>query len=150
MSNWISLSKMTPASGIPDGEILAPDAGSGLSSQADPSMICFHCFLESRKAGDDTTPEEKGMEVVHLPIDGVLDLHTFAPEDSASVVDEYLRACHEKGILDVRVIHGKGKGALRRTVHALLEKHPLVLRFALDSGPSGWGATIVHLRKESK
>ena len=88
------------------------------------------------------------MEEVHLPIDGVLDLHMFSPKDAASVVDEYLRACSEKGIYEVRIIHGKGKGVLRRTVHTLLEKHPLVLDFKLDTGPSSWGATLVFLKGE--
>ena len=89
------------------------------------------------------------MEEVHLPIDGVLDLHMFSPKDAASVVDEYLRACFEKDIFEVRIIHGKGKGVLRRTVHTLLEKHPLVLDFKLDAGPSSWGATIAFLKGES-
>jgi DNA-nicking Smr family endonuclease len=88
------------------------------------------------------------MEEVHLPIDGVLDLHMFSPKDAASVVDEYLRACFEKGIFEVRIIHGKGKGVLRRTVHTLLEKHPLVLDFKLDAGPSSWGATLVFLKAD--
>ncbi len=82
-----------------------------------------------------------------LPIDGVLDLHTFRPEEAASAGDEYLRACHEKGILEVKVIHGKGKGMLRRTVQAVLLRHPLVQSFSLDPGSSGWGATVVSLRK---
>ena len=86
------------------------------------------------------------MDEIHVPIDGLLDLHMFAPKDAASVVEEYLKACMEKGIYEVRIVHGKGKGVLRRTVHALLEKHPLVLDFKLDSGPSGWGASVVHLK----
>jgi DNA-nicking Smr family endonuclease len=86
------------------------------------------------------------MDEIHLPIDGVLDLHMFSPKDATSVVDEYLRACIEKDIYDVRIIHGKGKGVLRRTVHALLERHPDVLDFRIDSGPSSWGATIVRLK----
>lgn len=85
------------------------------------------------------------MDEINLPIDGILDLHTFRPEDVASVVDEYLRECLQKGIYEVRIIHGKGRGVLRRTVHARLEKNPLVLDFALDAGPSSWGATLVHL-----
>ncbi len=90
--------------------------------------------------------EIEDRDVIHLPIDGVLDLHAFNPKDVASVVDEYLKACAEKDINEVRIIHGKGKGVLRRTVHALLKKHPLVLDFKLDSGPSSWGASIVHLK----
>ena len=85
-------------------------------------------------------------EPVRIPIDGVLDLHAFSPKDAASVVDEYLGACLEERIYEVRIIHGKGRGDLRRTVHSLLEKHPDVLKFNLDSGPSGWGATVVYLK----
>lgn len=88
-------------------------------------------------------------EVIHIPIDGTLDLHMFSPKEVASVVDEYLEACMEKGIYDVKIIHGKGKGVLRRTVHALLEIHPLVLDFKLDSGQSHWGASIVRLKNKS-
>ena len=87
---------------------------------------------------------------VKIPVDGVLDLHAFAPEDAASVVKEYLRECLAKGIYEVRIIHGKGKGVLRRTVHALLEKHPHIIEFQMDPGPSGWGATVVYLQKRAE
>ena len=72
----------------------------------------------------------------------------FSPKDAASVVDEYIGGCLEKGIYEVRIIHGKGKGVLRRTVHTLLDRHPLVESYRLDSGPSGWGATIARLIKK--
>jgi DNA-nicking Smr family endonuclease len=94
-------------------------------------------------------PEEQNPTTTELPIDGVLDLHTFRPQDAGSVVEEYLHACAEKGILEVRIVHGKGKGVLRRTVHALLERNPLVHEFGLDSGPSGWGATVARLRRKT-
>jgi len=86
-------------------------------------------------------------QAVEVPIDGTLDLHMFAPADAASVVDEYIRACSEKGICEIRIIHGKGRGVLRRTVHSLLEKHPMVVDFTLDPGVSDWGATIASLRR---
>ena len=89
--------------------------------------------------------KKSDQEPVPIPIDGVLDLHTFSPKDVGSVVQEYLRACEKKGILEVRIIHGKGKGILRRKVHAILERHPRVVSFRLDPGTSGWGATLVHL-----
>ena len=84
---------------------------------------------------------------VRIPIDGVIDLHTFAPHEASDAVDEYLNVCAQKGILEVKIIHGKGKGVLRRTVEAALEKHPLVRSFKQDPGPSGWGATIVSLKE---
>ena len=84
---------------------------------------------------------------IQYPTDGVLDLHMFAPQDAASVMNEYLEVCRGQGIFEVRIIHGKGKGVLRRTVHAFLERHPLVAEYTLDNGPSSWGATIVYLRR---
>jgi len=87
-------------------------------------------------------------EPIQLPIDGVLDLHTFKPAEVKDVVLEYLAECRAHGIFQVRIIHGKGIGNLRRTVHAVLENHPEVISFTLDHPQySGWGATIVFLRK---
>src|SRR5687768_13516989 len=86
-------------------------------------------------------------EAVQVPIDGVLDLHTFPPRELKEVVLAYLDACQQKGILEVRIIHGKGIGNLQRAVHALLQKHPEVISFTLASQLyGGSGATIVKLR----
>ena len=83
---------------------------------------------------------------VELPIDGTLDLHHFHPRDVKDLVPDYLEECRARGILQVRIVHGKGIGALRETVHAALKKIPYVTDFKLG-GPSGgsWGATIVTL-----
>jgi len=84
---------------------------------------------------------------VELPIDGTLDLHAFRPKDVPAVVTDYLDECRARGILHIRIVHGKGIGALRETVHAALRRRPDVLRFALDSRTgAGWGATLVELR----
>jgi DNA-nicking Smr family endonuclease len=87
---------------------------------------------------------------VHIPINGVIDLHTFAPKEAGQVVDEYINVCSQKGISEVKIIHGKGKGVLRRTVESVLKSHPLVLSFKQDRGPSGWGATVVFLKEPGR
>jgi len=85
-------------------------------------------------------------ESVELPIDGTLDLHTFHPRDARDLVGSYLEECRARGILQVRIVHGKGTGALRRTVHAALDILPYVSDYRLGGAGGGeWGATIVWL-----
>lgn len=85
------------------------------------------------------------------PITDELDLHAFAPRDVASVVEEYLLACRERGLLAVRVIHGRGKGVQRAEVRRLLGRLEYVLDFE-DAPPlsGGWGATTVRLAPLAK
>lgn len=83
---------------------------------------------------------------VHIPIDGVLDLHTFRPCDLGTLIDEYIDACLDHEISHIKIIHGKGTGALRRSVHHLLERNEHVESFTLSGGRSSWGATTAVLK----
>jgi dsDNA-specific endonuclease/ATPase MutS2 len=88
---------------------------------------------------------------IELPIEWELDLHTFRPQDIKPLVTDYLDACAQKGIYTVRIIHGKGTGALRETVHAVLRRHPRVRCFRLAGElMGGWGATLVELGAKTK
>lgn len=81
-----------------------------------------------------------------LPINGELDLHTFRPSDLGELIPAYLEECHSRGIREIRIIHGKGTGTLRETVHALLRRSKLVRTFRLgDEHTGSWGATLVQL-----
>lgn len=82
-----------------------------------------------------------------LPLEDSIDLHQFAPRDIPSVVEEYVRAAHEAGLREVRLIHGRGKGIQRGIVQAALERHELVDAF-YDAPESHLGATVAELKEE--
>lgn len=97
-------------------------------------------LLPTMNNGEESEPR------VELPIDGVLDLHTFRASDIGDLVPRYLEECRERGTLQVRVVHGKGIGNLKRSVHAILSRLPEVASFS-EAGAhyGGSGATIVNL-----
>jgi DNA-nicking Smr family endonuclease len=85
-------------------------------------------------------------EPTKVPIDGVLDLHSFRPQEMKEIIPEYLAQCRALGLLEIRLIHGKGIGQLRQTVHAILRRVPEVTSFSLAGEAwGGTGATIVRL-----
>lgn len=94
-------------------------------------------------------PEKAGHfepEPVVIPITGELDLHTFAPREVREVLEAYVEACVERGLPSVRIIHGKGTGSLRETVHAWLRKSRYVAKYnACEASEGGWGATRAWL-----
>ncbi len=85
---------------------------------------------------------------VEMPINGTLDLHTFNPKEIKMLIPDYIEECLQQHIYDLRIIHGKGAGVLRRTVHSLLDQNPQVESYVLagESG-GGWGATLVRLKQ---
>ena len=86
-------------------------------------------------------------EPIVLPIEDVIDLHTFPPKEIASVVEEYLHECSRAGFAEVRLIHGKGIGVQRNIVRSVLAKHPAVLSYRdAPAEAGGWGATLVVLK----
>lgn len=95
--------------------------------------------------------EEKGslVEPHRIPITEELDLHHFRPSEIGSLIPAYLEEAHGKGFRSVRLIHGKGTGALREGVHALLKKHPAVVSYGLCGETDGsWGATRVWMKED--
>ena len=84
--------------------------------------------------------------MIRIPIESVLDLHTFNPRDIKSVVEEFVNAAWEHGLREVRLIHGRGRGIQRGIVQQALERHPLVVEF-WDAPESHLGATVARLRE---
>ena len=95
---------------------------------------------------DEIPPDD---DPIVLPLEDHIDLHPFAPRDIPSVVEEYVFQCHEQGLREVRIIHGRGKGVQRRIVQSALEKNPLV-ESCHDAPPErgGWGATVAVIREK--
>ncbi len=85
-------------------------------------------------------------EPIEIPLTGELDLHSFAPRDIPSVVEEYVRACRERGLRRLRLVHGRGRGVQRAEVQRVLRRLDGVASFS-DAPPEsgGWGATVVDL-----
>lgn len=107
--------------------------------QADHLESLMDACNQSHGGGTEPAP-------IEMPIDGTLDLHVFRPQEVGELVPDYLAACRQRGILQVRIVHGKGTGALRRTVHTILERLPYVDGFRLGgTGAGGWGATLAFL-----
>ena len=94
----------------------------------------------------DTGASEEWEDAVELEITDVLDLHTFPPREVPDLVRDYLDAAYEKGLRELRIIHGRGTGTQRRTVRTLLERDPRVVSYRDAPGEAGgWGATVVTM-----
>jgi len=101
-------------------------------------------YLKPRAMASD----DRNATPVAIPITGELDLHTFRPADLGELIPAYLAECAVRNLREVRIVHGKGTGTLRTTVHTLLRRSPLVQAFHLgDEHAGSWGATIVTLKK---
>ena len=88
---------------------------------------------------------------IEVPIGPEIDLHAFHPRDVVSVVEAYLDACTERGLHEVRLVHGRGKGVQRAAIRRLLDTRSDVVDFR-DAPPlsGGWGATLVVLRPPAR
>jgi dsDNA-specific endonuclease/ATPase MutS2 len=87
-------------------------------------------------------------DAVRVPIEAEIDLHAFAPRDIPSVVEAYIDAAAAAGFLEVRLIHGRGRGVQRGIVQAVLDRHPRVAEFRDDTA-SHLGATVARLHPDS-
>ena len=89
------------------------------------------------------------MQPVKIPIQDILDLHTFNPKDLPDLLVDYFEACIDAGIFSVRIVHGKGRGILKKRVQGVLKKNIMVKSFQ-DAPPEagGWGATLVELKNK--
>ena len=91
--------------------------------------------MRQNKSRSNTTPAIDEVRLRHLTVDEAL------PK-----LDQYLHDAFMAGLFQVRIIHGKGTGTLRRVVQERLAKHPLVKSYRPgEYGEGGDGVTIVQL-----
>ena len=101
--------------------------------------------LDDDEGGGEDGPTDVGV----IEIEDAIDLHGFVPKEIPAVVESYIEAAAERGLTEVRLIHGRGKGVQRRRVQDLLARHPLVTEFGdAPAYQGGWGATVARLRKK--
>jgi DNA mismatch repair protein MutS2 len=80
-------------------------------------------------------------------VDRELRLRRLTVEEALWKLDQYLYDAFMAELVSVRIIHGKGTGKLRQSVHKSLARHPLVKSYRLgDYGEGDYGVTIVELR----
>ncbi len=95
-------------------------------------------------------PADAPGEPIEVPIGDVLDLHSFRPAEVPDLVRHYLDEAYVRGLRHLRIIHGRGTGAQRRTVRTILSRDPRVAAFGdapMEAG--GWGATWVGLKEQN-
>lgn len=144
----------------PLAHLLGPRAWWGLGAFAGLLALVTAVVLTLARLGGGVDPaateepEEGGPspdDIVVLPVEDSLDLHSFPPADVPRVVEDYLEVASERGFSEVRLIHGRGIGVQRERVRSLLSRHPRVTSFH-DAPPErgGWGATVVYLRARDR
>jgi DNA mismatch repair protein MutS2 len=80
------------------------------------------------------------------PVQSQLDLRGLTTEEARYKLDQYLNEAYMEGLSTVRVVHGKGTGAVRQAVRDLLHDHPLVRSHeTAEQREGGEGATVVKL-----
>jgi predicted RNA-binding Zn-ribbon protein involved in translation (DUF1610 family) len=116
------------------------------ASTSDPQDDSLVAKLQA-SAGEEILADFSQTEALVVGLGDTLDLHTFQPKDLPSLLDEFIRVSQRDGILLVKIVHGKGTGALRRRVRGLLAQDPRVANFYNAPPKSGdWGATVVELK----
>ena len=75
-----------------------------------------------------------------------VNLHGYRVDEALTVIDSLLDDAALEGMTSLKIVHGKGTGALRRAVREFLTGHPLVASTEPGEGGSASGVTVVQLR----
>jgi DNA mismatch repair protein MutS2 len=92
------------------------------------------------------TPSQRDVQLPAPPdVSMTFDIRGWRASEVSTRLDRYLNDAYLAGLHQVRLIHGKGTGALRQVVRELLASHPLVASFSSGGRDGGDGVTIATL-----
>ncbi|MBX3001320.1 MAG: endonuclease MutS2 [Caldilineaceae bacterium] len=140
------------------GEVLNVEYKDGKPDEADVQVGNFRLKLpvrrlELRQKAPKEPQVQQAVRVQSRSSGGVrmeLDLRGERVEDGLRRLESYLDEAYLDGYPWVRIIHGKGTGAMRDAVRNILRDHPLVSRSRTGQmGEGGDGVTVVYLMNES-
>jgi DNA mismatch repair protein MutS2 len=138
-----------------DGEILSIDPG---SNEAEVQVGGFRMTvdlreLRRRKSGGaerevKPPPAPARMQMPSRDVSMQLDMRGMRANEIESLLDRYLNDAYLSNLTEVRLVHGKGTGTLRKIVRDVLAAHPLVTSHAPGiDGEGGDGVTIAKLQR---
>jgi DNA mismatch repair protein MutS2 len=130
---------------LSDLQLIAEDAyGNPVNSTKQGGSAIKRAFRDADKA----SASGKEMDLSRgSSVSTELNLLGMTTDDAVYAVDKYLDEARVAHLKSVRIVHGKGTGALRNAVHAYLRKQKWIKSFRLgDFGEGDAGVTIVTLR----
>ena len=138
------------------GEIIALDVADGTATVQVGGFRMTVDLRELRRetGGRDARTGKRGAEQpaersITLPVAPdvamTLDMRGWRAHEVGDQLERYLNDAYLAGFPQVRLVHGKGSGALRQIVRDMLQAHPLVASFAGGGRDGGDGVTVAHL-----
>ena len=115
-----------------------------LNAKADEIYLLEHENPYQQKGG---RPAHSGREMKMTALSSEIDLRGMDTIEAICVLDRYLDEAMRSNLKSIRIIHGKGTGALRAAVHQDLRKNKFVKTFRLGVyGEGEDGVTIAEFR----
>lgn len=104
-------------------------------------------FRKTNDQGGHRPPAARAISLpaVRRDVPTSFDVRGWRTAEVATGLERYLNDAYLAGLSQVRIIHGKGSGALRQVVHEFLRTHPLVSSFRSGGLDGGEGVSVVSL-----
>jgi DNA mismatch repair protein MutS2 len=131
-----------------EGEIVAIDSGDNIEVQLGNMRLRVDADnLEWLPQPKEQPVEKKGVVAPKVESPGLeIHLRGFVVEEALAALDNYLDQAYLAELPWVRIVHGKGTGALRKAIQDSLQHHPLIKEYKrAPDNQGGDGVTIAYL-----